>query len=61
MLYVGESNSNKKRNMNARNDSGRISEMRKIVLDMRGKVFLIIKWQKSWQSHVLVLGRRYNL
>lgn len=47
--------------MNVKGDSGEISEMRKIFLVMGGKVFLVIKWQTSWQNHVLVLGRRYNL
>lgn len=37
------------------------SEMRKMLLDMGGKEFLAIKWQKSWQSCVLVISERQNL
>lgn len=60
-LYIHHQEWNVARNMNVKGDSGEISEMRKIFLVMGGKVFLVIKWQTSWQNHVLVLGRRYNL
>jgi len=36
------------RNMDIKSDSGAVSEIRNILLEIGGKTILVIKWQRTW-------------
>ena len=36
------------RNMDIKSDSGAVSEIKNILLEIGGKTILVIKWQRTW-------------